>query len=741
MDIFLLSIAVILIVTGVAMATGWTVGALTSNCLLRGLRLETGIAQFMTGTGVWILAFGWCSYGGMSAREARIPLALGALALVGAAFLRMYSSRSARGFSSRGARGVHFLSPRPATLIYLAAATLATWFNLNLFLQVQCAGTTWDTITYVTMSRWLQDNGFGLGVIADDPFQPGTYDVHGYQMFKLRMGSTFLHALVQTYSGLDAMLIHPMIMAWGTLLNLGGIFLVARWTFRLGRVASAAAVLCAAVGINPLYTSMHHGFQPQMFGTAYFCFALALLSRATRPSFWKPANAALLALATCTFLSVYSDMAPLLALPAGGFWLMTLRTAWRDGLAARFLRFSGWTILGLALFGNVEWGRAWHAIRSQSGSVVGGHIAWEPQTFAAFALGATPYVFVPQVEPKRLVYAGVLGVLFLFGLRRTIRDRCGAVAGMSLAVFAATAVWFTFWVVNPFTGSIGHTWSLFKLSKWAFPLVLVVEFAGLAGLVRGMRRPALILLAPGLVALFASASHHAVYSRTEGLSMLEHAGTRTPLPEWEKLNHRLDQLGVERIVLVHPGERQCRCYNLGSYIFYPRRVAFAVDQIDASWTQAGNPGDPWLPGTVVLMWGPLPFGGPIVEHLPSKIDVLEPGRAYIVDTARTVKPDAEGRPSIAVNEKPTTLSIWAPREGIVRLSGRVETDPNGETQHLRVSSANDANAARVIPLTPNWNIELALKPGICIVELQCADASGQKKPRVSDLVVSYVDCK
>ena len=139
-----------------------------------------------------------------------------------------------------------------------------------------------------------------------------TWYAHHEAAHGFRMGATWLLALLQSLTGRDALVVSQPLMGLGLLLNLAGIYLLARWAARLGWRPAAGVVLFAAALGSPLQTTVSMGFQGQIFGTAYFVFVLALLSRCLAPSYWTAGIAGVLSLATAAFLSCYHDMAPLL---------------------------------------------------------------------------------------------------------------------------------------------------------------------------------------------------------------------------------------------------------------------------------------------------------------------------------------------------------------------------------------------------------------------------------------------
>src|SRR5262249_34983419 len=129
------------------------------------------------------------------------------------------------------------------------------------------------------------------------------------------------------------------VMAWGVVLNLAGLFLLCRWTFRLPRWAGTAATLLAAVTFNPLSFSASTGFLPQVYGTASLAVLVALLSRLLAPCRQRLGPAVLLALTGAGLLSSYSELAPVAALLGCGFLGYGGWRAWRAGRPWAFGRF------------------------------------------------------------------------------------------------------------------------------------------------------------------------------------------------------------------------------------------------------------------------------------------------------------------------------------------------------------------------------------------------------------------
>src|SRR5262249_39297146 len=73
-------------------------------------------------------------------------------------------------------------------------------------------------------------------------------------------------------------------------------------------------------------------------------------------------------------------------------------------------------------------------------------------------------------------------VLCAVGLARVFRCRLVLLPATLLFAFVVSAGYFALAGPNPFPGGQGQTWSLFKLSKWAFPTLVAFQAAGLAWL-------------------------------------------------------------------------------------------------------------------------------------------------------------------------------------------------------------------------------------------------------------------
>ena len=538
MNGFLVAIQITFLLTVAITATGWTIGELANIRCLRGRRVEAKLGQAFLGTAIWILAFGLCSHLGASVRSCRIPLAAAMFAAFGCALWL------------RSPHWHRLRSPSGPTRVCIFAAALA--LSLTYWPLVHCSA-AWpfnDTLVYCMISQRLQDRGFGEATTID-PDLPATRFINEFQVKHWRMGSTFLLALVQGFTSLDPLMAFPVVMGWGMLLNLAGIFLLARWGLHLNRWTSSGAVLCAATALNPLYTSIHQGFQPQMYGTAFLLVAIALLCRASRRMFWSRGHAFFLASVGSAFVSSYSEMAPILAFAAIVYCArMICRRDDRDS----WLRFAAWTVFMLIVLGHVEWLRAVRALNAALGVTVGYPISWNDVEYIGFAVGQLHFQHRDSQVSGRLIFIAVACLLVVLGMSRNMRDRRTFLPAVALLVFVGMALWFRFGAIDPRTGDIGHRWSLFKVVKWSFPLLLVIQFAGLALLLRRWRLHPAACLLPGILALAMSYTYHREYNQWAGHATRNLSTSGMPLAEWKALGEELHRRGVTTIYLEHPGK-------------------------------------------------------------------------------------------------------------------------------------------------------------------------------------------
>lgn len=348
-----------------------------------------------------------------------------------------------------------------------------------------------DAFTYLVHANWLQEHAFG-DVISAVSVTPLTTQVLLYQQEGFRMGGSFLLAFAQS------------------LLNL-------RWSYEVypAVIISAIAVCCLAIGF-PLAQSLRRsprrtrlallalpaftlgglvfganlGFLPQTVGLAFgagLLFAMGPLLRwvsTENGSVGKIAKATIpAALLFAAAVLAYSELAPflLVAVLGSGFFLAFRFRAWGSVLS-----YIGTLLVLAAFLLNTELIRAYAALRTQSGAVVGSPVDWTLLGYAAHAFGIHGGAWdenqwsLPENSGSVLFAVGValttlVGVVILLGGRAIWRTTLSGVlmpAGVVLTVFCTGLLYFRYFVATPFPKGLGQSWSQFKLSDWAHPFAM-----------------------------------------------------------------------------------------------------------------------------------------------------------------------------------------------------------------------------------------------------------------------------
>jgi hypothetical protein len=709
--LFCLSIIAASAITSALVGRGLLV-AVRARWLLRP-RLENLFVWVFAGVGWWVLGFGWLSYGGLTARQARWPLLAGGAAWGALGLWRGRAWLGALGRSLRAAPG--------GPGVFFAACLLSLVGLLHRVQNYEWASMYNDTLTYVSLSTWLQDHGFDLAGVPYDRQYYITHAPHFFIAGGHRMGATWLLALLQALTGREALSVSNPLMGFGLLLNLAGVYLFARWAVRLGWKPAAGAVLFAASLGSPLQTAEFLGFQAQMYGTAFFPVILALLARCLAPRRWAPGGGLALALVTTTFLSAYHDMAPLLVPAVLGTLVLTFRRARRAGLTRRFAFFALVTFAGLLALGNIEWLRSARSLSSLVGTFAGWPIPWDGPQYLQFALGVAPgaYPLDPAAwsDPDLLLVFGLAlaGVVALVRRRRWV-----ALEGLSL--FLVLAVYFHF-VRDPFTAERGHRWSLFKLAKWAYPLVAVLPFAGLAWLRPRLSLPRLVFFVPGAAMVFLCLIR---FEARECGPMTSTLGAH-PQGASVRLREYVKAGGFQSVYLVdwalNPGEKRP---GLAGYLFHPLpslNGASPREEDDPAIDLGGN--------TLAVTWLTPPFEPP-AERLPlnlNRLDVSRPHVASFTNPAGWPPPHPAGGVWLPLSDEPATLRLWAPRRGKGRLVLRfapADDNPAGWNVRLR-GKRNGVDRDLVLRSASRVELPLLLPPGRSSVELVCRPLGKARK--------------
>ncbi|MHB8108729.1 MAG: hypothetical protein ACYDHW_01710, partial [Syntrophorhabdaceae bacterium] len=366
-----------------------------------------------------------------------------------------------------------------------------------------------DAFTYLAHGDWLQHHAFG-DTIPIDRVTPLTTQISLYQQASLRMGASFLLALLQALLNLRwSYEIYPAVVIAviaACCLAIG--FPLARVLQSMPRGIRLALLALPAFSLGGLLFGANMGFLPQTVGLALGAGVLFMVGPlfqwvTTAKTNWLAiGKAAIPGAVLFTGASfAYSEIAPflLVAVLGSGFILAVRFHAWKNLLVHVGL------LLGLSiLLLNTELIRVYAALRMQSRAVVGGAVDWTLLGYVAHAFGlhggtwdgfhGADWEGFQWTTPENIGSRSFVFGLILFGLaigavlagvrsvwRTTIRGILMP-AAIILIIFAFGILYFRYFVPSPFPKGIGQSWSQFKLAEWAHPFVMAFVLLAVAGL-------------------------------------------------------------------------------------------------------------------------------------------------------------------------------------------------------------------------------------------------------------------
>jgi len=673
---------------------------------------ESLVASAWLGTAFLALAYGWGSYAGYGASGCVLLIALLLAGLVAVLAVRRRLGTALRLPRAGLTGGVIVLALGAQIVVSLLSVAVGG----SRLLQA-------DNAMYFGPAEWMQGHGFGTSGPPDDASQPMVWQIQSYHIMNHRMGPMFLLALVRAAvpSRLAAEL-YPAVMAWGAALNMAGVFLMARWGLRVPRFYAAVGALSIAATCNSLTMSAALGFFCQVYGTATLACGLALLSRLLAPSNWRPGPAALLGLAVAAQLSMYSELSPVLVLAAlavGGFALARHRPGRLAGFAAVVL-------LAFVAFGNVELVRAAQGVLFMMRvNKVGWHMSWNAVHYARFAVGY--FASAGCLQAGKPVLGSVdglaglpAGVVCLLGVAWVVRNRRALPLVAAAVVLAGLAVYFRFGAHDPWTGRLGHSWSLFKLAKWSFTVVAPLQVAGATLLARRLPRPRI-----AAVLVCAAVAAAAVIPHLRAAHGILHivrrtSGDRSTLPDLRRFCRRIDALAPRRLYLAsEPTDSWDRWFP--AYLLCTRPFANSwkgSGLFETAGARTDQP-DAFEPGTLFLQYAAPPFAEP-VERLPFNYSIIDGTRPLIFLVEGHRPPPRQRDHDIWLGTEPVGLFVLCPHACDALLTVTAAAGPDAaEPAGLSLRVTDAARTTHELTVGPTATIPVKLAAGVSRLELTC----------------------
>jgi hypothetical protein len=405
-----------------------------------------------------------------------------------------------------------------------------------------------------------------------------------------------------------------------------------------------------------------------------------------------------------------------------------------------------WALGAAVLASNVEVVRAATAIPRQVDATVGRNIPWSWPELWSFALG-TRYGGFERIQTDRSVAWAALTIvatgLLMVGLLRPVAAGRSLPLGVALGGLLALGMYFAVAVRDPWTGLSGHTWSLFKIGQWAFPLALGFESAGLAliagGRSRGRSRPPRrrwtrpswlrpSWIAIGMVALVVPLALPAQVSLARARAGTMRAATLSdqPFEAYRQLRDSVARLQPSRIYLIDPrGELWPR--GMVAYYLSDWPIVL-VDERTALREQGAG-------ARQLSLLVTQPVAG-CVERLPAGVGLLEPGPVIVAVRWPDGTRETGREGSLRLPGGKTTLRVWSPRAGLAWISGRGTANAGGSrVSESRLRFETDAGQTGEVGVgEAPFTLEMEVPVGGSDLKLEAA-----RRVELTDLTIGFAD--
>ncbi|OWK46313.1 hypothetical protein [Fimbriiglobus ruber] len=646
----------------VGRVAGFALGSLGLRFATRPTPESHALAAF-AGTGLLCTLFGAASYLGLSGRPAAVAAAAGCAALAGVAFYR-------------GARGLVRVSKIQDLLLLGLAVGCGGGLSLTPSYVGGGPALVGDENAYIDVADYLQDHAFGDAVVLD-PAHPNTARSQLFQKVGHRMAPTFFHALVTAaHPHRTALDTYPPVVAWGYTLNVLGIFLAARWAAGASRAAAAGGALVAAVVFSPLYTAVLIGFMHQLYGTGWMLVTLAVAARSVASPPHLRAGAPVVGSSAALWLVSYSEMAPVIVAVLGG-WVVAFAVRYRS--IGRWRGLANAVVVGgmfFLMFGGHELTRLPRRLPYVH-QVLGWHVELTSTQFFGLAIGGAELGTAGTIEFSRPATVA-FGLLFAAGGWVLVRNG-RVVALTALAAFAALTLYFKLYSLDPWTGRVGHTWHLYKIACWVYPLVAAVEAAGLGYLLGGARRSRLAAVAVAVLAAAWAGPYHLKSAEWSAKCAAYYCKTEAPLRDARRLRRVLADEPGKQIYLMNDEPGTWR-RNIGSILFNGRtfandwRRSVGMFSLDANFYEPR----PLPAAGEMLVVTQFPPADVPVRRLPCGYAVVPADRPFLcsqMNNPQGIDVGPDGSPMAHLSLKPATIAAWAPADGTYIFSGHIYPGP------------------------------------------------------------------
>lgn len=714
MSSFLICLAITFAIAVGTLITGRLIIALGNIRWLKRGTIENHLFAMFLGTSAWILASGLLSHASLFAPAIRNVLLCLVVGLAAWVILR--------GRWNVAVDGIDLIVLRKLALV-TTGLLLVNQFSIFWFHTYSPIN---DTASYLSMTELLQDHSAAEVVSAEqqNPLFICTHALVYSDWF--HMGAVHFLAVIRSFlPGLTAYQVYPPVAAWGLLLNGAGMYCLARWMFRLPRsYANMVGIMPLVLG-SPLVAAHQEGFFCQMYGTASFAFSVGLLSRLYVRNHWNWGSAAVFGLTIGAVLTTYGEFTPILTMGCAAFLIQAFRRSVVKSQAIDFLGFGGKATICFILFCNYELYRTIRGILFTANlNGVGSHHDWSDFGFWGFAMGALgdDVVFV--------IYTIVATGLFFTGLAFAVRHRQQSVALLTcLAFFMAAVIYFRFISRDPWTGEIGHTWNLYKLGKYTFPLVSVVITSGIWVTLKNYAYERRAIIAGWLIVIFICVPEHMENEVGEARFMNNRMGPVAMLNASQF--HDLvvgEGKGTIYCISSHPRDNE-----IAGALLHPLKPKVVTwEELSKTFEQL-QPGDRFL-----SLQSPRIIVGS--ETLPFNYVRFDPLSTFVADIKNEKGAWVAGDAlSCWLGEQETEIKIWSADAMDATLQFIVEAGPSNEetqTHHIWSEGLGMLRTAWEVEQSQEVSVPVKLTRGVNVLKVGCTDLADSTSGSSRNLLAS-----
>ncbi len=473
-----------------------------------------------------------------------------------------------------------------------------------------------DAFTYLAHSDWLQNHAFNE-IIPVDGVTPLTTQIALYQAQGLRMGGSFLLALVQSLFNL-----HWSFDAYSVIIIIAMTVCCLAIGFPLTQIFSKVRhryilllLTLPALSLGGLVFGANFGFLPQTLGLALgiaflvlmgFCFNL-IITKFTMKSFSGLAFLCALLFSGAVF--VYSELVPflLLAIAISGLYFAIKYLIFKKLFIFSSL-FLGFSIILL----NFEIIRAAKALLTQSSAIVGTAVNWPLFGYIAHAFGihggawdgvqwsvVTVNSFFPIVFNILFVGFLLFFIIYIFLLIKK-SSSYDIILPIFIMVIVLTLffIYFRYFIQSPFLIGKGQSWSQFKISDWVNPFLMLLFFVTLLSFRDRYNRVYKLFIPLVFVVAFLSTPFFSLgriqsllnnYERTNNLSKYyinfrEQINTLCPLNAPVYLNLGVDNLKFRQMATLYLYDREVKSNWLDDVYIY----IWLPSEKKAQWPKIGD---------------------------------------------------------------------------------------------------------------------------------------------------------